>query len=163
MEPGDVRPDPLDVAVALEQVEAVTGLGLRSSWAGLRSFVADRAPVVGAWPQHPGFHFFAGQGGCGIESAPALAALTTAKSPSTGSGVLHWGSRHVVSPFGLETLQGCGDPADRLLVDISTRGEVAGHDSLPMGSGTMRPAVPTPLQRRTSAVRSRGSTGAACS
>ncbi len=80
-EPGDVRPDPLDVALALERVEAVTGLGLRSvqsSWAGLRSFVADRAPVVGAWPQHPGFHFFAGQGGSGIESAPALAALGAA-------------------------------------------------------------------------------------
>ena len=81
IEPGDVRPDPLDVAVALERVEAVTGLGLRSvhkSWAGLRSFVADRNPVIGAWPQHPGFHFFAGQGGCGIESAPALAALGAA-------------------------------------------------------------------------------------
>ncbi len=81
VEPGDVRPDPLDVAVALERVEAVTGLGLRSvqsSWAGLRSFVADRDPVVGAWPQHPGFHFFAGQGGSGIESAPALAALGAA-------------------------------------------------------------------------------------
>jgi D-arginine dehydrogenase len=81
VEPGDVRPDPSDVALALERVEAVTGLGLRSvqsSWAGLRSFVADRAPVVGAWPQHPGFHFFAGQGGSGIESAPALAALGAA-------------------------------------------------------------------------------------
>jgi D-arginine dehydrogenase len=81
VEPGDVRPDPLDVALALERVEAITGLGLRSvqsSWAGLRSFVADRAPVVGAWPQHPGFHFFAGQGGSGIESAPALAALGAA-------------------------------------------------------------------------------------
>lgn len=81
VEPGDVRPDPLDVAVALERVEAVTGLGLRSvhsAWAGLRSFAADRAPVVGAWPQHPGFHFFAGQGGSGIESAPALAALGAA-------------------------------------------------------------------------------------
>jgi D-arginine dehydrogenase len=63
VQPGAVQPDPLDVALALERVEAVTGLGLRSvqsSWAGLRSFVADRAPVVGAWPQHPGFHFFAG-------------------------------------------------------------------------------------------------------
>jgi D-arginine dehydrogenase len=81
VEPGDVRPDPLDVALALERVEAVTGLGLRSvqsSWAGLRSFVADRVPVIGAWPQHPGFHFFAGQGGFGIESAPALAALGAA-------------------------------------------------------------------------------------
>jgi D-arginine dehydrogenase len=81
LEPGDVRPEPLDVAAALERVEAVTGLGLRSvqsSWAGLRSFVADREPVIGAWPQHPGFHFFAGQGGSGIESAPALAALGAA-------------------------------------------------------------------------------------
>lgn len=78
VEPGDPRPDPLDVTVALARVGAVTGLGLhsvQSSWAGLRSFVADRAPVVGSWPQHPGFHFFAGQGGSGIESAPALAAL----------------------------------------------------------------------------------------
>lgn len=81
VEPGDVQPDPLDVAIALERVEAITGLGLRSvhsSWAGLRSFVADRIPVVGAWPQHLGFHFIAGQGGSGIESAPALAALGAA-------------------------------------------------------------------------------------
>ncbi|MBV9141597.1 MAG: FAD-binding oxidoreductase [Pseudonocardiales bacterium] len=79
--PGNVQPDPLDVAIALERVEAITGLGLRSvqsSWAGLRSFVADRLPVIGAWPAHPGFHFVAGQGGFGIELAPALAALGAA-------------------------------------------------------------------------------------
>lgn len=79
--PGDARPDELDVAAALERVEAVTALGLRSvrtSWAGLRSFVADRCPVVGAWPEHPGFWFVAGQGGSGIETAPALAALAAA-------------------------------------------------------------------------------------
>ncbi|MHA6795403.1 NAD(P)/FAD-dependent oxidoreductase [Pseudonocardia bannensis] len=80
-EPGDARPCDLDVATALERAEAVTGLGLRSirtSWAGLRSFVSDRSPVVGSRPEHPGFHFFAGQGGSGIESAPALAALGAA-------------------------------------------------------------------------------------
>jgi D-arginine dehydrogenase len=77
-EPGDARPDPADVALALERVEAVTGLGLRSvrsSWAGLRSFVPDRLPVLGSWPDHPGFVFLAGQGGSGIETAPALAVL----------------------------------------------------------------------------------------
>ncbi|MDN5751265.1 MAG: FAD-dependent oxidoreductase, partial [Pseudonocardia sp.] len=71
-------PDAVDVAQALERVEAVTALGLRSvrtSWAGLRSFVPDRRPVVGAWPEHPGFFFAAGQGGSGIESAPAPAVL----------------------------------------------------------------------------------------
>ncbi|MCH6168851.1 NAD(P)/FAD-dependent oxidoreductase [Pseudonocardia alaniniphila] len=81
VEPHDARPDELDVATGLERVEAVTGLGLRSvrtSWAGLRSFVPDRRPVVGARPDHPGFHFFAGQGGSGIESSPALAALGAA-------------------------------------------------------------------------------------
>ncbi len=80
-EPGDARPDELDVALALERVEEATGLGLRSirtSWAGLRSFVPDRRPVVGAWPDHPGFAFVAGQGGSGIETAPALAALAAA-------------------------------------------------------------------------------------
>jgi D-arginine dehydrogenase len=75
-EPCDARPDDLDVALALERVNAVTTLGLRSvhtAWAGLRSFVADGQPVVGAWPDHPGFVFFAGQGGYGIQMAPALA------------------------------------------------------------------------------------------
>jgi D-arginine dehydrogenase len=81
VEPHDVRPDELDVAAGLERVEAVTGLGLRSvrtAWAGLRSFVPDRRPVLGAWPEHPGFWFCAAQGGSGIESAPALAAYAAA-------------------------------------------------------------------------------------
>jgi D-arginine dehydrogenase len=81
VKPHDVRPDELDVAIALERVEAATGLGLRSvrtAWAGLRSFVPDRLPVVGAWPEHPGFWFCAGQGGSGIETAPALAAFAAA-------------------------------------------------------------------------------------
>ncbi|MGD9991004.1 NAD(P)/FAD-dependent oxidoreductase [Pseudonocardia sp.] len=80
-EPVDARPDALDVALALERVAAVTTLGLRSvrtSWAGLRSFVADRRPVVGSRPQDPGFHFVAGQGGSGIETSPALAAFAAA-------------------------------------------------------------------------------------
>lgn len=79
--PCDARPEDVDVAIALERVAAVTTPPLRSvrtAWAGLRSFVADRLPVVGAWPQHPGFHFLAGQGGSGIESSPALAVLAAA-------------------------------------------------------------------------------------
>jgi D-arginine dehydrogenase len=75
-EPCDAKPDDLDVALAIERVNAATTFGLRSvhtAWAGLRSFVADREPVVGAWPEHPGFVFFAGQGGFGIQTAPALA------------------------------------------------------------------------------------------
>lgn len=80
-EPGDARPDELDVALALDRVGAATTLGLRSvrtAWAGLRTFAPDRGPVLGARPEHPGFHFVAGQGGSGIESAPALAAVAAA-------------------------------------------------------------------------------------
>jgi D-arginine dehydrogenase len=75
-EPCDAKPEDLDVAIAIERINAATTLGLRwvhTAWAGLRSFVADREPVVGAWPDHPGFVFFAGQGGYGIQMAPALA------------------------------------------------------------------------------------------
>lgn len=75
-EPCDARPEELAVALALDRINEATTLGLRSvhtAWAGLRSFVADREPVVGAWPDHPGFVFFAGQGGYGIQMAPALA------------------------------------------------------------------------------------------
>jgi D-arginine dehydrogenase len=81
VEPGDVKPAELDVALALERAEEALHLGLRSvrtAWAGLRTFAPDRDPVVGSGPEHPGFHFFAGHGGSGIESAPALAALGAA-------------------------------------------------------------------------------------
>jgi D-arginine dehydrogenase len=81
-EPCDAKPEELAVALALERVNAVTTLGLRSvhtAWAGLRSFVADGVPVVGAWPDHPNFVFFAAQGGYGIQMAPALA--------RTGAGI----------------------------------------------------------------------------
>jgi D-arginine dehydrogenase len=76
--PSDARPDELAIARTIDAVNAVTTLGMRSvshSWAGLRSFVSDRIPVVGSWPEHPGFDFVAGQGGYGIQMAPALAVL----------------------------------------------------------------------------------------
>jgi D-arginine dehydrogenase len=80
-EPMDAKPDDLDIAIAIERINEVTTLGLRTvhtAWAGLRSFVPDRLPVVGSWPDHPGFAFFAGQGGYGLQMAPALAAIGAA-------------------------------------------------------------------------------------
>ena len=44
-------------------------------WAGLRSFAPDRLPVYGFDAQVPGFFWFAGQGGFGIQTAPAAAEL----------------------------------------------------------------------------------------
>lgn len=74
-EPGDARPDEVEIARAIEAINAATTLDVRhvrSSWAGLRNFVADRNPVVGFDPAVEGFFWYAGQGGYGIQTAPAL-------------------------------------------------------------------------------------------
>jgi D-arginine dehydrogenase len=78
MEPHDVRPEEIDVALAIDRIQAATTLDIRHvsrTWAGLRSFVADRLPVVGMEPDHPGFFWLAGQGGFGIMTSPAMARL----------------------------------------------------------------------------------------
>jgi D-arginine dehydrogenase len=74
--PRDTRPDPLDIARAIEAINEATTLGIRrvrSTWAGQRSFSPDDAPVVGRDPHVDGLVWFAGQGGYGIQLAPALA------------------------------------------------------------------------------------------
>lgn len=75
--PVDARAETEDVALALLRVNEATSLDLRrirTSWAGLRTFAADRNPVVGFDPQAPpGYFWLAGQGGHGIQIAPALA------------------------------------------------------------------------------------------
>ena len=74
--PCDASPEELDVAIAIDRVQQAMDLPVRRvehKWAGLRSFVADKAPVVGYDPDAPGFFWLAGQGGYGIQSAPALA------------------------------------------------------------------------------------------
>ena len=77
--PCDAQPEQADVALAIERINEATTLGLRRvrrAWAGLRSFVADRTPVVGMDPDAPGFCWLAGQGGYGIQTAPAMARAT---------------------------------------------------------------------------------------
>jgi len=81
-DPCDAQPDDYDVALAIERVEAATQLVVDrplSAWAGLRTFVPDRAPVAGFEPDMPGFYWLAGQGGYGIQAAPALAELAVAQ------------------------------------------------------------------------------------
>src|SRR3546814_13420589 len=51
---------------------------LASRWAGLRSFVADRSPVVGFDPQAEGFLWLAGQGGYGIQTSAGMGRLSAA-------------------------------------------------------------------------------------
>jgi D-arginine dehydrogenase len=81
VEPGDVQPEELDVAIAIDRVERATTLTvrrIRNKWAGLRSFAPDRTPVVGFDPDAPNFFWLAGQGGYGIQTAPALGVLAAA-------------------------------------------------------------------------------------
>jgi D-arginine dehydrogenase len=76
MEPCDVAPEELDVALAVDRFETLTTQTVRRihhRWAGLRSFVADRSPVAGFDAHAEGFFWLAGQGGYGIQMAPALA------------------------------------------------------------------------------------------
>ena len=74
--PCDASPEELDVAIAIDRIQQAAVLPVRRiahKWAGLRSFVADKCPVVGFAPDAPGFFWLAGQGGYGIQSAPAMA------------------------------------------------------------------------------------------
>jgi D-arginine dehydrogenase len=75
--PCDAAPEELDVARAIAMLqEAVTWRvdKVERKWAGLRSFAPDRLPVYGF--SDPGFFWFAGQGGFGIQTAPAAAKLS---------------------------------------------------------------------------------------
>ena len=76
VEPHDAKPDELEIARAIDAINEATTLGVRSvrtSWAGLRTFAPDRTPVAGPDPEVEGLFWFAGQGGYGIQTAPALA------------------------------------------------------------------------------------------
>lgn len=79
--PSDAKPDELEIARAIEAINSATTIGvrgIRSSWAGLRTFAPDRNLVVGEDPGAPGFFWLAGQGGYGIQTAPATARLAAA-------------------------------------------------------------------------------------
>ncbi len=79
VEPCDVQPEELDVAIAVDKVMTAADVNVRRidhKWAGLRSFVADKSPVLGFDPKAPGFFWLAGQGGYGICISPALARAT---------------------------------------------------------------------------------------
>jgi D-arginine dehydrogenase len=76
--PCDAAPEEIDVAGAIARLEEVVDWRVERvehCWAGLRSFAPDRLPVYGFDPASPRFFWFAGQGGFGIQTAPAAADL----------------------------------------------------------------------------------------
>jgi D-arginine dehydrogenase len=77
-EPTDAAPEELDVAIAIDRLEQVVTWKVRKvshKWAGLRSFAPDRLPVYGFAEDSPSFFWCAGQGGFGIQTAPAAARI----------------------------------------------------------------------------------------
>ena len=78
--PVDAAPEELAVAQAIDRFGGVVDASIRKverTWAGLRSFAPDRTPVYGWDPRLSGFFWFAGQGGFGIQTAPAAARLAS--------------------------------------------------------------------------------------
>lgn len=76
--PLDAAPEELAVAQAIDRFEQVADWQVRAverKWAGLRSFAPDRLPVYGYDPRVERLFWFAGQGGFGIQTAPAAARL----------------------------------------------------------------------------------------
>jgi len=88
--PQDIQPEELDIAIAVERIQTATNLKISkiiNKWAGLRSFVEDKTLVAGFDPEVEGFFWLAGQGGYGIQTAPAMASITAALA--TGRGLPH--------------------------------------------------------------------------
>ena len=78
VEPHDVWADDMVIAEGLyryEQAVTTPVTRVEHSWAGMRTFAPDRTPVVGFAPEAQGFFWLAGQGGYGIQTAPALSQL----------------------------------------------------------------------------------------
>jgi D-arginine dehydrogenase len=79
--PCDARPEEIDVALAIDRITTATTLDIRhvrSQWAGLRTFAPDRSMVIGRDPSQPAFVWLVGQGGTGIQTAPAAGRLAAA-------------------------------------------------------------------------------------
>lgn len=79
--PCDAAPEEIAVAQAIARFEAAVDwpvAAVERKWAGLRSFAPDRAPIYGFDPTARAFFWFAGQGGFGIQTAPAAALIAAA-------------------------------------------------------------------------------------
>lgn len=80
-DPCDAAPEEIDVATAIHHLQSVVDwpiAAVERKWAGLRSFTPARVPAYGFDPDSPGFFWCAGQGGFGIQTAPAASALAAA-------------------------------------------------------------------------------------
>ena len=88
VEPHDAYADDMAIAEGIDRLMTATTIEverLEGSWGGLRTFTPDGSPAIGFDPSTEGFFWLVGQGGYGIQSAPALS--RTAAAMLQGSSV----------------------------------------------------------------------------
>jgi D-arginine dehydrogenase len=79
--PCDAAPEEMDVALAIDRFQRVVDWPVEAverRWAGLRTFTPDRVPAIGFAAASTDFFWCVGQGGFGIQTAPAAARLAAA-------------------------------------------------------------------------------------
>jgi D-arginine dehydrogenase len=79
--PVDAAPEELDIAICVDRLQHAADLPVRRvarAWAGLRTFAPDHVEVFGPDPKVDDFYWYAGQGGYGMQTAPAAARLGAA-------------------------------------------------------------------------------------
>ena len=77
-QPCDAQPDEYEIALAAHRMEERTSVKIEriyKSWSGLRTFTPDRRPAIGFANDAEGFFWLAGQGGFGLQTSPAVAAI----------------------------------------------------------------------------------------
>ena len=78
VDPSDAAPEEIDVATAIDRFEKAVEWPVEAverKWAGLRTFAPDRGMKFGFDPAIEGFFWCVGQGGMGIQTAPAASLL----------------------------------------------------------------------------------------
>ena len=78
--PHDAQPDEIDIAVGADRIKNATNFNfntIKNKWAGLRSFVYDKNPVIGFDPIIKNFFWYGALGGYGIQISPALAKIAS--------------------------------------------------------------------------------------
>jgi D-arginine dehydrogenase len=81
VDPHDAYADDMALAEGIDRFQQAADFEvtrLEHSWGGLRTFAPDGNPVCGYDPSTEGFFWLAGQGGYGIQTAPALSRLAAA-------------------------------------------------------------------------------------
>ena len=72
--PHDVQPEEIDVAMGIDRMQQALDIQVRRvehKWAGLRTFTPDGSLAFGWDRTREGFFWCVGQGGYGIQTAPA--------------------------------------------------------------------------------------------